>query len=364
MNVYLFLFFVIWIISFISIIANKEKIGYLILTITITILTMFRFDTGWDYYWYWFVGDKTNLNNWFFEQAYTKIEFGHRVIYDITRYFENPQIYFMITGLLSSIFLFIGIYKQSRYPLLSLSIYATTIYFYPYSLGFIRQYLALSMVLYNNINLMENKKIKYILNTLIISFLFHYSALLSLIFLVIKKLKLKLLLIFVFFIPLYREIMGIVLNKLYPKYLYYLNKEIKSPLSTQIIIYLILGLILVILEIKFKREESLYKKYFWLGILIYIILNELIGGHIGFRIGIYMMIFKVIYIPTILDNFKNKKIIQILTLTLVILLGQISMIRAIRTEEFYEVGNRRNFNFKLNFKLNKSDEKFEAKVLP
>lgn len=364
MLVYFILFILTGIISLGSIFFNLEKKGFLLLWFFITIVTIFRFDTGWDYYWYWYVGDTTFQGTSYYETTYNNLEILHKIIYDITRYFQNPGIYFSITGMITSYFIFKGIYLQSKCRLLSTAVYLTGIYFFPYSLGFIRQYMAIAIIFYSTYYLNKNNYKRFILNTVLTIIFIHYSAVIAFLFLIIKKLKLKWLVIIIISVPIIEKIISCILQLVYPKYLYYLRKDMVYPLSSQVIMYLLLVLIIYFLEISLnlRQRDSYYMKIVVVGILCYCVFNQYFGGHLGFRIGSYMMVFIIIYICNILNFFKNKKRMELVLITAFLCAGTITFFKASLQEKNFSDTERKNFNFE--FYFGKTEKNFKAKQLP
>lgn len=364
MLVYSILFILTGIISLGSIFFNLEKKGFLLLWFFITIVTIFRFDTGWDYYWYWYVGDTTFQGTSYYETTYSHLEILHKIIYSITRYLQNPGIYFSMTGMITSYFIFKGIDLQSKCKLLSTSVYLTGIYFFPYSLGFIRQYMAIAIIFYSTYYLNKNNYKRFILNTALTTVFVHYSAVIGFLFLIIKKVKLRWLVIIIINIPIIEKIISYIVRLIYPKYLYYLRKDIVYPLSTQVIMYLLIVLIIYFLEISLKRSQmdSYYMKIVVVGILCYCVFNQHFGGHLGFRIGSYMMIFIVIYTCNILDFFKNKKRMEIVLIAAFLCAGTVTFFQASLQEKKIPVTERKNFNFE--FYFGKTVKDFKAKQLP
>lgn len=364
-SIYLILYLVALFISIISLVLNTEIKGYKLLVFIIILLVFFRFDTGWDYYWYWYVGDKSFEGTSYYIQAYNSIEIFYKKLYDVTRFFTYPPLFFMITGLISSFFIYKGIYGNSKSPLVALSIYLTGIYFFVYSLGFIRQHLAINAVFYAFKYLKQDKLIKYIICIICITFIFHYSAIIGIFFIFIKKIKLKYLIIGISTIPFIKELLHLGVNFFYPKYNYYFIKSPSSDISTQVIIYALFALIIYLVQIKKNKnyQNELSGKIFWCGLTIYIVLNQSIGGHLGFRISNYMLIFILIYISDFISTLKNKNIYKILVIVFFYALGSISITRGINYEEKnYLRTQRKNFDFK--FIFNKTEKSFQQKQLP
>lgn len=176
-----------WILLLVGILGTinrkKQKKYYLIFSIISSFFIMFRFDTEFDYTWYWIIGDNRFEQYWFYQLAYKGIEMFFKIIYMITRFFENPKIFFILTGLLFSIIFFKCLKKYSNNIFLSLSFY---IYLYSiyiaFFIGFIRQGLAvaLSFYLFEKIN--KGKYLTYFCGTVVIAIFIHKSAIICLIF--------------------------------------------------------------------------------------------------------------------------------------------------------------------------------------
>lgn len=363
MIVYMCLYIFILFVSIFSIIKNKQKIGFIILSTLISVLTMIRFDTGWDYYWYWYTGDTKFKSTYYYEYAYNNVEFFYKRIYDIVRFVNYPPLFFIITGGIMSFFVFKSLYKQCKYPLIGLAIYIYGMYFFVFSLGFVRQYLALSIVFFAYQYIYTNK-IKYMLIILVTTYFFHYSAIVALSFLIVEKIKLKYILILLPLIIVLKKLFFHIAFFLSPKYINYLNANKQNPIIFQFLMYILFGIFIAIFEVRTGQtsQENLTKKIFWTGISLYLILNYLFGGHLGYRISIYFIIFSVYYFSNSILLFKQKKLVQIIFLFFFFSLGSFSIIRGVNKEEIFSNEERRTFNYE--FIFNKNELNFNQRQLP
>lgn len=350
---YYVLFFILFIFSILSILnRKKEKYFFLIFSIVSTFFIIFRFDFEFDYVWYWIVGDNRFKNYWVYSFEYERIAPLFKFLYGITRYFENPKIFFMLTGIIFSYLFFYGIKTYSKKKMLALSLYfyLPSLYF-TFLLGFIRQGIAIVMSFFLIKLLLKKKYLKYILGIFFITFFIHRSAMICLLHLVIYKIKnrkkyiifLKLMII-LFFLSI-----DIILNKI-NIYTFYLDNKIHSNLGIKMIIiililYILLEIIINIKKIKLFREEKFYRELISTGILIFILTAIKIGGHVPMRTSIYFFIIFPIYFGNILAIVNSQKNTQILIITFFFIFANFNLIR-VSYKEYQKSNLRKSWYFK------------------
>lgn len=343
-NLYYFLYPLIGIVSIIGIYLNKEKLFFKIMAIFLIIISMCRFDTGYDYFWYWIVGDKTLAKNLVVNNLYKNLEIGIQKIYDITRWLGHSQYFFVITGLITFIFLYKTFKKESRAPIIALILYLFT------NLGFyelVMQAVAVSIVFYFTRLSYEKRYLKFILIVLF-ACLFHSSAVLCLVFLFIprKKIDKKLWLLgsIVLYITL-KYIFPFLVLKIHPKY-YYLLFYKASLLNVNIFnlkIFSLMFLSITFLEffrkkirLKIFNKEFRLKEYeiyqfniFGIGIILSLVLAIVYKGDLSRRIGMYFLVYGFLVAGNYIDiiNVKLKKCVKIIVVFVIILVKIFLMLK-------------------------------------
>lgn len=309
-------FWIIFILTLILLTGNY-KIGlknysrpfFFLSFIFITIITIIRFDIGYDYKSYWLMVSDLNIS----QEDFYYLEPFTRVVIGFSRLFDYPPLFFIIYGVLTVSMVYYCIWNYSKLPLVGVLIYCA--FFYLMTLGFIRQGLALSIVLLSYPHIINGKIFKFLV-MIILAGIVHYPALIALIiyplynYCSVKKLGFLLLLGFVGFQG------GIILlQRIYPQfvYLHYLD-SLQSLTGGNLVrqIFLILTLVMLFLSIKkhLATETKLILISF-IGVFFYFAL----GGHIGGRIGWYFLIFLCISVPNIISYYP-KVVRQVLNTSL------------------------------------------------
>ncbi|WP_172994181.1 EpsG family protein, partial [Lactobacillus helveticus] len=146
------------------------------------LISALRFNVGSDFlavYWNGFQRVQAGINTDNFEIGFQSlIKLLGKISY-------SPQILIIITSFLFVFFTWNAIYEQSNDIIFSLLILFISRYYF-ISLNVIRQLIAMAIILYALKYLKEGKNIKYIIFNLI-AFTIHRSALICLVFLLIKK---------------------------------------------------------------------------------------------------------------------------------------------------------------------------------
>jgi len=146
-----------------------------------------RYEVGTDYtatYYDGFVRVNTVGN------AHDQFDIGYQflniLLYQIS---TNPQIVFIVTSVLFGIFTFKAIYNSSTDIMFSVFLLFGTRYYF-ISMNVVRQFVAMAMVLYATKYIFTREYKKYVC-FVIIAGLIHYMVLLSLLFLVLPKIRLN-----------------------------------------------------------------------------------------------------------------------------------------------------------------------------
>lgn len=267
-------------------------------------------------------------DNFYYTSIYSGLEPIFQGIYDVVRYFDNPQLFFIITGTIIYGLLIICLLKESEIFSISLAIFVFTNIFFIFSLSFIRQFMAVMLIFYGARYLFKNKII-YILIVILTSILVHNSAIICLVFILIPKYKIKFYEIslgFFFAAFFYKFFINFLLKKIVflQKYSYLAYRENIEPGLVGmkgLIIFFVLILIAEYLE-KLKNEKFNNKYYFYknstlIGLMLIIFFNYTIGGHFPLRIGWYFIIFSILLASELFAKLTYKQSMEILIIFLI-----------------------------------------------
>lgn len=361
-NLYYFLYPFVGIISIIGIYVNKEELFFKIISVFLIIISMCRFDTEYDYFTYWIVGDKSLVNNPIVNRFYQQeFEIGIKKIYDITRFLGHSQYFFIITGFITFVLLYKIFVKESRSSLISLALCMFI------NLGFyelIRQAIAVSIIFYFTRLSYEKKYFKFILIVLL-SCLFHSSAILCIIFLFIPRKTIdKKLWVFgtiSLFIGL-KYIFPFLILRVQPGYFYLLSfkAELINKNLFNLKVLTILFVIIIFVEI-FRKKINLFNKdfslrgyeiyqlnIFGIGIILSLMLAFIYKGDLSRRIGMYFLVYGFLVAGNYMEviNKKIQKYIKIIVIFVVILAKIFLMIKG---EEPFILNRKPYINEKGNF---------------
>ena len=301
---------------------------------------MFRFDFQYDYFWYWIVGDKTLIKHTIIKKLYSNLEYGVAKIYDIVRWLGNPQYFFIITSLVIMGLILYTFFRDTRNPLIAITLFLFIPIGFLANNEFIMQALAGSIVFFSTKYIYEKKYFKFIISILIVSFLFHSSAILCLSFIFIPKIKIKekyVLLTAVCCIPILKFIFPIVIKKYFFNY-YYQLYQIKYLKETNLFNLKVLGILIlsIIFLEKFKNKskfefllnknfdlegyEVYQKNIFIFGYLGSLIIYFIFEGDLSRRVGFYFYYFAFLVAGNYIDilQVKLSKIIRIVIIVLCI----------------------------------------------
>ncbi|MGL5963681.1 MAG: EpsG family protein [Fusobacteriaceae bacterium] len=338
-NLFFIIHFLVFSFGSLGILINKEKKVYKILTIILASFSMVRFDVGYDYFWYWIIGDTTQKNHPILEKIFSELEFGIQKIYEIVRFLGHPQYFFIITGGITFYFIYKGIYTYSLSPILSL------ILFIKISSGFfeanniVMQYLAVAIIFYYTKLIIEGKLIKFIIIVLLCSYLFHSSAIVTLICLFIPKKKIRIDILLIGNLIVYlnlKVILPTIVKVILPQYYYlfdYGNDRFSNMGNIKYQLSIILFYLIVtnfkkskIIKNIFKKKqisilENYYANLFIIGTLLALDLEYIFPGDLSRRVGNYFIMYGFVLFGNTFylfsDNFsKYLKIIFLIMLSL------------------------------------------------
>lgn len=231
-------------------------------------------------------------------------------------FFDDFRAVLIISTLLTLLPLYYVLYKYSKNPMFSLFIYLTS-YFYLASLNITRQMMSASVALVAIMMLVKGRKYWFI-TFILISSLFHTSALFFLVLLFVNKLPDKdAMLITLSVISTIVGIFGVEIIvkaiSLTPFGFYFQYFELRSMLGN--LFYLILFNIFTIFIMQTTHIRDIYFKIFWLSIIITCLLVRIPFGD---RISVSLNLFYLIFFPYYLSNAyignRNYKIIAVITI--------------------------------------------------
>jgi hypothetical protein len=258
---------------------------------------MFRFDVGFDYPTYWKSIyphlDKIEVNRW---------EIIPRYLGLFCNKYHCPSLFFILTSIVTYLFVFFSIKENSKSYYESIIIYVTL--FFLESMGIVREAMAVSITFWGSRYIFSKKLMKYLLCCLL-AFLCHQSALIAIpIYFIYHYLDIKKSLLFVVVLVLLKGFVFSKLNEL-NLMLSYLNRldELKGG-NTVKYFYLFLTVYLFVMT-KLLGSYNQCKK-----LLPIIIISNLFpiffGGHMGLRFSVYYNMYIVFCWPLVFDKMKIK----------------------------------------------------------
>ena len=236
-----------------------------------------------------------------------RFEIGFKILTKIISVFtENEHIYLFIIALLSIIPVALLIYKHSKLPFLSFSLYVSLNY-YAFTFSGLRQAIAYGIIFISYNYICEKKIMKFALSVILASF-FHKSALIFLPAYFFSNLKINKFTLFGIFILdvlvfiFSREIFLIASGVFYDSY------EIVESLSIN---WLLLCLTIVISSMPFYRNLISISKYnnslYVFSIIgVSIMLLAIVGTNV-MRVADYYFMFVIILIPEVIYSLQDKR---------------------------------------------------------
>jgi hypothetical protein len=251
------------------------------------------------------------LEDFKFEKGYLIFQY---VIYNI---FNNPTLLFF---LVSSFFLFsvaIFIYKNSKYPLLSVVIFIG-IEFFAFSMTGLRQTMAIAIILFSY-EFIKNRKPVYFILLVLLASTFHLSALVFLPFYFISYIKVSkpyLLLMFpiIALSFVYREMFFEFIN-IFTRLPYY-EMTTRGPINLSILLLLtfIGGIIQCSLVLENNKNSSIY--FHTMYITLILIGTAFINPNM-LRLTFYYSFALLLFIPEIVFSFSDKRLRSILHILII-----------------------------------------------
>lgn len=151
---------------------NKTNIsGFFFSFLILFTFSAVRFNVGYDYGTYYKLIEDVLKE----EIAYSRLEYFNRVLIDVSRYINFPQLFFIISSFLVCFLVFITIKRNSIQTDISIWYFIGFPLFFMQSLTIIRQWIAIAFVFYG-INFLKNNRYVFYLLTIFIASLWHQTA--------------------------------------------------------------------------------------------------------------------------------------------------------------------------------------------
>ena len=282
-----------------------------------------RSGIGWDYYSYYSIIENTKVG--FFDHNFERFSIFWKFLIDSSNELDEPQVFFIIASFLTIFFIYKGIRSERKKP--ELLICALFPMFYLASFSTIRHALAVSFVFYS-LNYLKEKKIITWLLLVFLATYFHFSALISLLFIIpayypIKKTKYMLIMLVAVYILISTDILisvEYVVNNYLGQYSKYLEKDNFGSKIT--LLYIFIAFIFIYFRNKLiaKNENNrLYVDIYLYGVILVIVLSQF--GSVLMRLSSYFLIFSIVVVPEISRMFTGKNKILVNLLTVFFLVG-------------------------------------------
>lgn len=233
----------------------------------------------------------------------------------------NYTVLFTIVAAFFTVSIWFFIYKYSKDPLMSI-IVLLAMNLYQFSLTGMRQTIAMSFIVWVII-LLDQNKIKSALLLVIIAGLFHSSALIFLIVIIMKKVKINNFTLLLSVPVLISSFLfrGNIANRLmvFIDERGYEIENTESGLTMTFVIFILYILAVVFAHEYVDNKRSLYLQY---GIAALAVFFEMLVPvqRIYFRIAFYFLMIYIILIPNVLCAIRNKRTQVLIRMGIYILL--------------------------------------------
>ncbi len=239
---------------------------------------------------------------------------------------KNPRFFLFITASVTQILISIFLYKECEQHCFSYLIYMG--FLFPMSLNLVRQWLALSIVIFSYLKFKKGRDVRGLF-LILISASIHYSAIFFVaIYLLFKcvnhKKRYAVLLFSVLGVGIVFDSIALIFSRILPDYAQYIVYYTNESFPISALIKLILYGTLLLFSIKnLKREknnERLIEHRIMCGVFVILITSSLIGStYLQLnRIGYYFCTFLPIYVPIL---FSKSKMSKVYTFVFVILMA-------------------------------------------
>lgn len=235
----------------------------------------------------------------------------------LSRISDSPQLLLLVTSVFINVVVARFIYKNSKNVYLSTILYLTCNYYFQY-MNIMRQAIAIAFVLLAYENLKEKKYFNYVIFTLL-GCLFHFSAILSFLFIFLKKIKLNRKVIFITIISIilafaYGNNFFAFLASISPRLNGYLGSQYDVTNYFGALILMVVQLVIFLTGIiLLRKNKSKISRNNNIGNLIGIIAIATIFSTLTIKVNIfnrftpYFSIFNIIWLPNVVNEVKNSK---------------------------------------------------------
>ena len=334
---------VIFIISsFFFYLASKDKTAintYSVIAILIpSVVAGFRdLSVGVDTELYYpiFKSISTQNSIWYIADA-ANTELFYLILGYVGKYVGGYPFFLFICQLLTISFIYLFAFKLRQHVYLWLVMFLYFCYFYNFSLNIMRQFVAISYVLYISIYLFSGKNKKYFFLSLF-SLVFHTSAMIGSVFLyliyelngasknnkyVLVPIYITLLVVLYFYFQNLGSILSLIQVGRFSEYIYYLSGD--GSISATDFIYRFLFVLILYLSIKYRILLPCVNCFY--GLLIITEISLLLLGlyaHYTYRIALYLSIFHLIYLSMFCKSNRFSFMSKYLCVCVVLLMGYV-----------------------------------------
>lgn len=242
-------------------------------------------------------------------------EIGFATLNEIIAAFtENPQIIIIVSSIIINLGLIVFIYHNSKMPWLSVYLYIT-LYYYFFSFNYMRQFIAISIILISWNFLKQRKFITFFILVILAS-TFHTLGLIGILLIVVywKRMSTKIIpLIFGGTITVFLG-MNLFLEylfQIFPRYAYYGGDYLEGEGGIMIVV-LYFSLFISTLILKQRNSSEEYNMLLIIASISAAL--SILGYHyyIFVRPALFFNVFSIIIIPELIGRFEIK--IQVLIL--------------------------------------------------
>lgn len=285
---------------------KRNWLYYLLVLLPPVLFATIRYNIGTDYmnYWYYYNG----------AGDYYSFEVLFRFLNMIAKnVFHGFYGVLLLSALLTYGFLLATLVRLKDHISISVALWVYYCYYYVASFNVMRQLIAVSIVLYATVLLAENKNIMFVLWVVVAS-LFHTSAILTLVFLLLRQLqkvktRFQMVLIFSAAVLLIFS-GGVILNSLgvfmgdYSRYLSHTNEIVSVTYLIDILPTFLVVAIPIFIYMYYYRSDREFDLYCIIGLFSIVML--IIGYHFRWfqRVLYYFDIVQVIIVAIIMRKIR------------------------------------------------------------
>ena len=279
------------------------------------VISAIRYDVGTDFLWR-YTSDFENIANGIDVKNF---EIGFKILIKICLLFSREaQFMFVVTSLIINTLIMWIIIKNSKNVYISLLIYFCGGFFF-LSMNAVRQFIAMSLVLFGYKYIFEKKHIYKYLLCVFLAFLMHSSAIIMVILVFLDNRKLlkptivvPLSVIILIFGNYFFDILGKILSVTRFN-VYFIGRFARSDISWMFVLYnMIIYAFMYLVGQQNDKENKLFEKEnnLYYNIQIFALITTCMGSiHVLFsRVASYFMVFQIISIPYFIERVKFSEI--------------------------------------------------------